>query len=78
MQGGIMTDELRCLDGPNDCEGGVEYRFPLSGTGKSFPRCDHHWLKRLDVQEEINQRYPTLPPSDFDPMYAGERWDEDE
>jgi hypothetical protein len=68
---------LECLDGPNGCEGEVELRMPLSGTGKPFPRCDHHWDLRLDRQEQINNRYPAQPPSDFDPMYAGERWDED-
>lgn len=68
-----------CLDGPAECQGAVEYRMALSGTGRSFPRCDKHWSDRLDVQEGIDRRYPDspFPPSDFDPSYAGERWDED-
>jgi hypothetical protein len=66
-----------CLDGPSGCRGTVEYRMPLTSTGKSFPRCDHHWEERLETQEAINNRYPVMPPRDFDPMYAGERWDED-
>jgi len=66
-----------CLEGPEGCEGAVEYRMPLSGTGKAFPRCDKHWEQRLDKQEDINRRYPVNAPQDFDPSYAGEHWDED-
>jgi hypothetical protein len=76
----MMEDELTCLEEgspENPCYGTVEYRMALSGTGKSFPRCEKHWDQRLKVQDEINQRYPTLPPADFDPGYAGERWEED-
>jgi hypothetical protein len=71
-------DELVCLDqGQGDCAGVVEYREPLSATGQSFTRCDGHWAVRLEIQEGINQRYPQHAPSDFDPTYAGECWDED-
>lgn len=73
-------DPVECLDAgpdPTGCEGPVEYRMALSGTGRSFPRCDKHWDERCDRQEEINQRYPYHQPADFDPMYAGERWDDD-
>lgn len=69
----------KCLDGyEGGCEGAVEYRYPLSGTGRSFPRCDKHWEARLDRQEEIDKRYPDspFPPSDFDPTYAGESWND--
>lgn len=76
-----MTDELKCLDRHDDkCSGTVEMRYPLSGTGRSFPRCDGHWAKRLKRQEEINERYAPfsdVPPADFDPSIAGEHWDED-
>lgn len=73
----ILTPE-DCMDHRDGkCKGKVEYRWPLSGTGKSFVRCDAHWSIRLDVQEGINRRYPTMQPSDFDPSYAGESWDED-
>jgi len=51
--------------------------MPLSATGKSFPRCDRHWEIRLDKQDEIYKRYPRQAPRDFDPLDAGERWDED-
>lgn len=68
-----------CLDGPQGCEGRVEYRMALSATGKSFPRCDKHWTKRLAEQERINRNYPDSPspPDWFDPAYAGESWDDD-
>ena len=32
---------------------------------------------RLDREDEIRRRYPQHQPADFDPTYAGERWDED-
>lgn len=69
---------LHCMEeAKGECGGNIEYRTPLSGTGRSFPRCDAHWTKRLTFQKDTNQRYPTLQPNNFDPMYAGERWDED-
>lgn len=78
----ILTAD-QCLEfHKGDCSGDVEYRYPLSGTGKSFVRCDSHWSERLDVQAGINQRYgfadSAMAPSDFDPTYAGERWDYDD
>lgn len=68
-----------CLDKGPDCAGEVEFRFPLSGTGRSFARCDKHWADRLQAQIYIENRYPdsAVPPADFDPSYAGESWDED-
>ena len=76
-----MDEDITCLDSPQGgCAGTVEYRFALSGTGRSFPRCDAHWSIRLDVQDGINRRYAPnsdVPPSGFDPSYAGERWDND-
>jgi len=77
-----MADrELECLDDYGDaedpCEGAVQYRMALSGTGQSFPRCERHWAKRVEVQDGINRRYPSQQPADFDPAYAGESWDEE-
>lgn len=75
-----MDEILECLDGSyykEDCEGDIEWRYPLSATRRSFPRCERHWDMRVQAQEEINRRYPEQQPADFDPMYAGERWDED-
>lgn len=72
------VEQLECLDGHGGgCQGEVEYRFALSGTGISYPRCDKHWAERVVRQQEIDQRYPYHQPSDFDPLYAGEHWDED-
>jgi hypothetical protein len=72
---------LECLDGPDDCNGVIEYRPSLSPSGKSFPRCDRHWLKRLDEDEAMTLRVGSwrsdVPPPWFDPLDAGERWDED-
>lgn len=75
-----ILDPEDCLDfHMGDCAGEVEYRYPLSGTGRSFVRCDKHWSDRLDIQAGINRRYPdsAMAPADFDPTYAGERWDYD-
>lgn len=67
-----------CLDFGDSCSGLVEYRMPLSGTGRAFPRCDAHWERRLDEQDKINAKYGGVcAPADFDPAYAGERWEED-
>lgn len=74
------VDDPRCLDDNDNgtCRGPVEYRMPLSGTGRSFPRCAAHWGKRLDLQDRINRRYPTHAPRDWSPLDAGERWNEDD
>lgn len=73
-------EELECLDRhEGGCSGKVELREPLSASGKSFPRCASHWRKRLDRQEDINRRYPDsdMPPKWFDPLAAGEHWNDD-
>ncbi len=72
-----MSESVECLEHGADCAGAVEYREALSDTGRRFPRCDHHWDLRLIDQERIVARYPINAPSDFDPSYAGERWDDD-
>lgn len=82
------VEELECIDDqdPVDtCRGPVELRMSLSGTGTPIPRCDHHWSKRLDLQEEINDRYGAdsdVPPSWFKAGPGGtneygERWDDE-
>ena len=79
-----MCDDspLECLDGDMDrgpCGGSVEYREPLSASGRSFPRCAAHWEVRLEEHEAHTAVYPDSPiaPAWFDPAVAGERWDED-
>lgn len=75
------TEQLQaddCLDFGAGCHGAVEYRMALSGTGRSFPRCEKHWEERLDEQERIDRTYgSSCAPSWFDPLAAGERWDEE-
>lgn len=69
-----------CLDDhKGGCEGAVELRPSLTGTGTPIPRCDHHWAERLEWQEEHTTIYPDSPiaPDWFDPEAAGERWDEE-
>lgn len=75
----------RCIgtdEGP--CEGEVLERATLSGSGMTFPRCERHYQTYVERTQpkldEINRRYPDtdVPPSWFDPMYAGERWNEDD
>lgn len=73
-------DEEECLEyrtEGEDCSGPVEYRHPLSGTGRSYPRCDRHWQDRLAFEEGLRKRYPEQPPRDWSPLDAGESWDED-
>lgn len=76
-----LTIDLECINSGDEtgCKGEVEYRPPLSGTGRSFPRCDKHWEERLDTEERLRRDYPdtSTPPSWFDPSYAGESWDND-
>lgn len=75
-----VIEASECLDlHMGNCDGAPEYRYPLSGTGRSFVRCDRHWSERLDIQQGINRRYPdsSFAPSDFDPTYAGESWNDD-
>lgn len=70
------AEALECLNGPDGCKGPVEYRWPGYGE-RYWPRCEHHGEERLAREDEARERYPVLPPSDFDPSFAGERWDED-
>ena len=71
---------LECLeDHTGDCEGDVELRPSLTGTGTPIARCDGHWAKRLDTEDDHRRVYPdsSQPPDWFDPEAAGERWDDD-
>jgi len=70
-----------CLDGPEGCTGETFARSTLSGSGDAYFRCDGHYdayVERVQPRmDEIRRRYPEHAPSDFDPAYAGESWDED-
>lgn len=68
-----------CLEYGSECQGAVEYRMALSATGKSFPRCDSHWERRLAEHERVQHDYPDSPspPAWYDEAAAGELWDEE-
>ncbi len=68
---------LECLEGPDGCHGEVAYRWPGYGD-RDWPRCERHGELRVQREEAAMARYPDLgPPADWDPMDAGERWDDD-
>lgn len=53
-----IPQELDCIqdyDGGLECDGPVEYRMALSGSGRSFPRCGKHWSERLNLEEELHR-----------------------
>lgn len=71
--------ESECINShQGNCKGRVELRMSLSGTGQPIPRCDHHWDERLQLEDDLNQRYPVTAPSEWSPLDAGEAWDEDD
>ena len=74
------VEHVECLQSsdPDGCAGAVEYRLPLSGTGRSFPRCDRHWEQRLDLEHGLRERYPETPPTGWSPADAGEAWSEED
>lgn len=61
-----------------ECSGPVQYRMALSESGESFARCDRHWGQRLQLEEDLNKRYPPTPPADWSYYDAGEYWDEND
>ena len=71
-----LEEKVFCLNENEKCEGAVEYRMSLSGTGTPIPRCEWHWAERLDLQDEINKRYNNRAGYSF--YDAGEYWDEND
>jgi len=69
---------LECIEGPEDCAGPVELRWPGYGE-RCWPRCERHGRERVEREETAQERYPDTvwPPADFDPLDAGERWADD-
>ena len=53
----IPLDASECLNYSPECAGAVEYRMPMSGSGRSFPRCDHHFEIRLNTQSRLSRDY---------------------
>lgn len=73
-----MSAHLECLDGPEGCRGEVEYRTtPDRDDFKAFPRCVAHFEQRLRTSKHILELTSPVPPRWFDPLAAGERWEED-
>lgn len=74
-------DEVRCLDDHDEgtCRGEI-LRLPSASGLTMIDRCQKHWDESNKRQDEISRRYPDSPiaPADFDPFYAGERWNEDD
>lgn len=73
---------IECIESPGGGEkcGGdkPEYRFGYGLKG-SYVRCGKHFDAYMARAKASRRRYPDsdLAPTDFDPTYAGERWDED-
>lgn len=75
------TDELSCLNRhEGGCQGEVSQHPSLAGTGTLIARCDRHYEKYVEADQELRAVYPDSPiaPSWFDPTYAGERWDDED
>lgn len=68
----------RCVHYPSgNCAGPTLPRTSRSGLTHSL-KCDG-CQDALDEQlDAIERRYPKQAPADFDPLYAGEVWDEDD
>jgi hypothetical protein len=74
-----MTPALECLEGPDGCRGAVAMRWPGYGD-RDWPRCEHHGDAREARERDNISRYaPDGPgaPVGFDPVAAGERWDDE-
>ena len=79
QKGSDMSEQLKCLSASSgSCSGPVEYHR-LPNAERAFSRCDKHWEQRLQEDEQDRVNYPDSPmaPAWFDPMNAGERWDDD-
>jgi hypothetical protein len=63
--------------GRTPCSGYVRYRY--SDLGAAIPECVAHMRESLDRNTRERYRYPDSPiaPDWFDPLDAGERWDDD-
>jgi hypothetical protein len=78
----LVAEDLECIDDPSGktCMGPVEYRWPGYGE-RHFTRCAKHGHQRLVREQEARERYGNpdspCPPPGFDPMDAGERWEDD-
>lgn len=73
-----QAEPLECLDGPEGCTGPIEYRTTPDRTdGKSWPRCETHFDRRMASVERNLELTSPCPAPWFDESAAGERWEED-
>lgn len=73
-----MSDDLRCIDGPEGCSGPVEWRTtPDRQDGKHFRRCEGHFDKRMESVERTLELTSPARAAWYDPAAAGEEWEED-
>lgn len=69
-----------CVDfGRGECSGAVVFHSVDPGRASAPPRCATHWTERLERREQSIEKYENsdVPPTWFDPTYAGESWEED-
>lgn len=78
--------ELECIAAQDGgCDGEV-HEYPSRSGATVSARCVAHQQAHDEMMDAviagIDERYPgwdipgSLPPADFDPLYAGESWDE--
>lgn len=71
-----FTEPRECRDSHKSaCAGPLEDYYSAMGT--HAVRCRSHMNAHYEIINGINERYPQHAPSDFDPSYAGERWEDD-
>lgn len=71
--------ETECANwGADDgCQGPVQYG-PQSASGAHYARCARHWSQWWDRENELRERYPILPPSDWHLDHPDEPWGSDD
>ena len=74
-----LEEECLWSGSENPCQGEVVLHAALSGTGTLIPYCSFHWDEAVEKDSAHRQVYPDspIPPAWFDPLDAGERWDDD-
>lgn len=71
----MSSHDPDCIDGPDGCAGEVQQRWPGYGQ-RTWPRCERHDRQRRQRERRADPD-SILAPHDFDPEYAGERWEHD-
>lgn len=70
---------LRSIGNPEEAAKCVGVVAGWESTTTMIYECEYHTRKSIEFRQGVRERYPDspIPPSDFDPTYAGERWDDD-